>query len=122
MEEPYRERLMPNWFGPVRGVMRSESGSSSVQHAVVLSLVVAVSIGGVQTFGTVVQNYFQESDSSFSLIGEDGGGSSGSNRSLGRRLSQKVPVISLQERLRVAEERKAQRIAELRERASRRQH
>ncbi len=113
---------MPNWFGPVWRVMRRESGSTSIQHASVLALVVAVSISGVQSFGTAVQDYFQKSDSSFSLLGDDEGGSFGSERIRGRRLGQNVPQVSLQERLRVAEERKAQRIAELRERASRRQH
>ncbi len=113
---------MSNRFDSVWHFLRLESGSTSFQHAAVLALVVTVSIGGVQTFGTAVQDYFQESDSSFSLIGDDAGGSVTSERVCGRRLGQNVPQMSLKERLEVAEQRKARRIAELRERAARRQH
>jgi len=109
-------------FSSLRRFVCQESGSSSLQHAALLSLVVSVSIAGVQSFGTAVQDYFQESDSSFSLIGADGSGSISSGRVRGRRLSQNVPQMSLKQRLEVAEQRKAQRIAELRERAARRQH
>lgn len=113
---------MSNWFSFVWQFLRLESGSSSIQHVVLLALVVTVSIGGVQTFGTAVQDYFQESDSSFSSIGNDGSGFVSSERVRGRRLGQNVPQMSLKERLEVAEQRKARRIAELRERAARRQH
>ncbi len=113
---------MSNWFSGVWQFLRLDSGSTSFQHATVLALVVTVTIGGMQSFGTAVQDYFQESDCSFSLLGSDGAGSVTSERIRGRRIGQNVPQMSLKERLEVAEQRKARRIAELRERAARRQH
>ena len=118
---PDYERHMFNWFASFRRVMRQESGSSSLQHAALLALVVSVSIGGVRTFGAVVQDYFQKSESSFSLMGSDQAPAITSERVRGRRLSQNVPQMSLKERLELAEQRKAQRIAALRERAAHRQ-
>lgn len=109
---------MSDWFGPVWRVMRSESGSSSLQHAALMALVVTVCLGGVQAFGTAVQNYFQRSDAAFSLASDDGVNSVSGVRVRGRRLGQNVPQVSLEERLSIAQERKAQRIAELRERAA----
>lgn len=112
----------PHQLNRLTNTVRDESGSSSVQHATLLALIVTVCLGGVQSFGTAVQNYFQKSHDELTVAGGDGSQLVTSERVRGRRIGQKVPAISLEERLRLAEERTAQRIAELRERAARRQH
>ncbi|MBI1311434.1 hypothetical protein GC176_09015 [bacterium] len=108
-------------FSPFKQALLNESGSTSAQHAALLALVVTVCIGGVQSFGTAVQSYFQQSDNSFPVMSHSAGASVTSERPRGRRLTQNVPTIPLEERLRIARQQKTQRLAELRERASSRQ-
>jgi Flp pilus assembly pilin Flp len=102
-------------------VICSESGSSSVQYASLLALIVVVCLGGVQAFGTAVQRYFQQSEESFSSMHDNGDEETVTATARGRRIGQNVPQMSLEERLRVAEQKRAQRLAELRERAASRQ-
>ena len=109
---------MFRWTSRVIQVIRSESGSSSVQHAALLALIVVVCLGGIQTFGTAVQRYFQKSEKSVSSLNGGGEGDAVTESARGRRIGQNVPQMSLEERLRVAELKRAERMAELRERAA----
>jgi len=52
-----------SWFARLKQIWRDENGTTSVEYAIVLALIVSVAVAGVSVFGGSAGNLFGEIES-----------------------------------------------------------